>query len=145
MEELYHQTIQKMHVLAEMMASDDTEQRSHLVAEETPSEPLAKKDMAQYMMNWLRENFTNPYPDDEVAAQLAKDCGTTTEVIRNWLINARVRKWKPAIMKAFDANRPSKFLLEDSIKIFDGGSIESENESALPEFPVVKNEPFSGD
>ena len=72
------------------------------------------------MTSWLRANFTNPYPDDEGLIQMAHHCGTTNQVISNWLINARTRKWRPAIIKATELGRPSDMLLEDSINIFDG-------------------------
>jgi hypothetical protein len=41
--------------------------------------------------------------------------------VSNWLINARTRKWRPAIVKATNLeDRPSSMLLEDSIRIFQG-------------------------
>jgi Homeobox KN domain len=81
----------------------------------------AKKDLGSYMTHWLLVNWTNPYPDDEGLAQLAADCGVTPTVVSNWLINARTRKWRPAIVKATNLeDRPSSMLLEDSIRIFQG-------------------------
>jgi Homeobox KN domain len=66
-------------------------------------------------------NWTNPYPDDEGLVHLAADCGVTATVVSNWLINARTRKWRPAIVKATNLeDRPSSMLLEDSIRIFQG-------------------------
>lgn len=50
---------------------------------------------------------------------MASDCGTTATVVGNWLINARTRKWRPAVVKAFELNRPSHLLLEDSINLFE--------------------------
>jgi hypothetical protein len=50
---------------------------------------------------------------------MARDCGTTTTVVSNWLINVRTRKWRPSIVKAFELKRPVDLLLEDSINIFD--------------------------
>jgi hypothetical protein len=60
---------------------------------------------------------------------MASDCGVTTSVVNNWLINARTRRWRPAIIKACELKRPADFLLEDSINIFDGNHI-----SDMPEF-----------
>lgn len=79
-----------------------------------------KQELGKYMTSWLRANFTNPYPDDEGLIQMANHCGTTNQVISNWLINARTRKWRPAIIKATELGRPSDMLLEDSMNIFDG-------------------------
>lgn len=50
---------------------------------------------------------------------MASDCGTTATVVGNWLINARTRKWRPAVVKAFELKRPSHLLLEDSINLFE--------------------------
>ena len=38
----------------------------------------------------------------------------------NWLINARTRKWRPAIVKAYDLGRPADVLLEDAVNLFQG-------------------------
>jgi hypothetical protein len=73
------------------------------------------------MTDWLLKNWTNPYPDDDGVVQLAGDCGVAPSVVSNWLINARTRKWRPAIVKATNLeDRPSSMLLEDSIRIFRG-------------------------
>jgi Homeobox KN domain len=81
----------------------------------------AKKDLGSYMTHWLLMNWTNPYPDDEGLVHLAAECGVTATVVSNWLINARTRKWRPAIVKATNLeDRPSSMLLEDSIRIFQG-------------------------
>ena len=80
----------------------------------------SKKDFSEVMNAWLRENWTNPYPDEEGLVQIANSCGCTTSVVSNWLINARTRKWRPAIVKAFENGRPASLLHEDSINIFDG-------------------------
>ena len=80
----------------------------------------SKKDFAEVMNHWLRENWTNPYPDDEGLTQIANSCGCTPSVVSNWLINARTRKWRPAIVKAFENGRPASLLHEDSMNIFDG-------------------------
>mmetsp|Transcript_3177 Transcript_3177/g.6227 ORF Transcript_3177/g.6227 Transcript_3177/m.6227 type:complete len:481 (-) Transcript_3177:156-1598(-) len=83
----------------------------------------SKKDFADYMQHWLRDNWTNPYPDDDGLAQIAEDCDTTPTVVSNWLINARTRKWRPAIVKAYDLGRPADLLKEDAINIFDGSPL----------------------
>jgi len=85
--------------------------------------PLKKKEFGKYMSAWLRENWTNPYPDEDGMDEIARDCGVTAAVVSNWLINARTRKWRPAIVKATELDRPSELLLEDSINIFEGKPI----------------------
>jgi Homeobox KN domain len=79
----------------------------------------SKKEFVTYMTAWLRDNWTNPYNDDEGLEDMAAATGTTTEVISNWLINARTRKWRPALRKALALNRPARLLLEDSLNLFD--------------------------
>ena len=79
----------------------------------------AKKCMAEVMRVWLRNNWINPYPDDGILRDLAKECGVSKAMIGTWLINARSRKWRPAIMQAYDLGRPAETLLEDSIRIYD--------------------------
>ena len=82
-----------------------------------------KKKFTKYMNQWMVKNWTNPYPDDEGLAVIADEHGTTPMIVSNWLINARTRKWRPAIVKAFEAGRPSELLLEDSTRIFEGKSL----------------------
>ena len=82
-----------------------------------------KKKFTKYMNQWMVKNWTNPYPDDEGLAFIADEHGTTPMIVSNWLINARTRKWRPAIVKAFEAGRPSELLLEDSTRIFEGKSL----------------------
>jgi Homeobox KN domain len=79
----------------------------------------SKKEFVSYMTAWLRDNWTNPYNDDEGLEEMAAATGSSTEVISNWLINARTRKWRPALRKALALNRPASYLLEDSLNIFD--------------------------
>lgn len=78
-----------------------------------------KKGFTAYMNQWLVQNWTNPYPDDEGLADLAELNGTTHTIVSNWLINARTRKWRPAIVKAFEMGRPADMLKEDSINVFE--------------------------
>jgi hypothetical protein len=89
----------------------------------TPTVVLPKKDFASYMTSWLRDNWTNPYPDEDGLAEMALATATTPVIVSNWLINARTRKWRPAIVKATELDRPTHLLLEDSIRIFDGETV----------------------
>jgi hypothetical protein len=135
---LYNETIQKMHALVEKAvptaSPDQKETSAPCVVDYTKAQgfpkkdPAAlvvvpKKDFSKYMTSWLRDNWTNPYPDEDGLADMARDCGTTSTIVSNWLINARTRKWRPAIIKASNLSRPSELLLEDSIRIFDGSSL----------------------
>jgi hypothetical protein len=136
---LYNDTIKKMHELVEKAAPtasplqkdtsdpaivDYTKDQGFPTKKPTVSGSSAvvvpKKDFSKYMTSWLRDNWTNPYPDEDGLVDMARDCGTTSIIVSNWLINARTRKWRPAIIKATDLSRPSELLLEDSIRIFNG-------------------------
>jgi Homeobox KN domain len=123
LDELYEDTIRKLQVLEEMLESEDRHEAiaaKYLRPTDTPDKTVAKDDFTPYMIKWLRDNWTNPYPDDDGLAEMAKNCGTSIAVVNNWLINARTRKWRPAIVKALETKRPSALLLEDSLNIFDG-------------------------
>ena len=84
-----------------------------------------KKKLAEYMNDWLKANFTNPYPDDQTLNEIAGVLGAEPAIVGNWLINARTRRWRPAIVKAFSFERPSRMLLDDAISIFDGIPVKS--------------------
>ena len=81
---------------------------------------LYKKDFVNYMNVWLHTNWANPYPGDDGLAEMAPDCGRSSIVVGNCLVNVRIRKWRPAIIKAYEIGRPAEMLREDAIAIFDG-------------------------
>ena len=131
--QMYSGAIQQMRALIDMAQKiDDDERAMGEVKTETKeseegdrdppifSREYSKKSLTQYMTKWLKVNWTNPYPDDRGLADLAEMNGTTPTIVSNWLINARTRKWRPSIVKAYRANRAADMLLEDSINIFEG-------------------------
>jgi Homeobox KN domain len=67
---------------------------------------------------------------------MAEECNASTDVISNWLIDARRRKWRPALRKSISLNRPADMLLEDSIRIFDHEPIRDLFTSTM----TIKNE-----
>jgi len=132
---LYSSVIQQMQALIEMakrMKSEGrvaskffhdevgTNEKKSQVDITTSTVEYSKRDFTEYMNNWLKENWTNPYPDDEGLAEIAAINGTSPTTVSNWLINARTRKWRPAIVKAYEAGRPADMLKDDSMNIFDG-------------------------
>jgi Homeobox KN domain len=109
---VYHQTICKMNALV------DSSRRFE------KSKNVECAEMGVHMTRWLIMNWTNPYPEVENLNELATACNTTTQVINNWLINARTRKWRPALQNAFQMRRPVRCLRDDSVKFFwEGGSV----------------------
>jgi hypothetical protein len=88
-----------------------------------------------HMNNWLRANWINPYPDEAVSHQLAYETGETLHVVNTWLVNARSRRWRPAVLKAFELNRPSELLWEDSIALFEDKPLRSLDEQASASTP----------
>ena len=159
LDELYKDTIGKMEALAQMvenMPIMKEEEKATVASAKSNSWPrskevedvnsqralvrreMSKKDFAELMNGWLRENWSNPYPDDEGLADLARKCGTTPTVVSNWLINARTRKWRPAIVKAYEAGRPSDLLKEDAINIFDGQELRE-----IEGLQIIQSEPLS--
>ena len=84
---------------------------------------FSKEAFTKYMNQWMRDNWENPYPDEECLEEIALCNGTTPSTVNNWLINARTRKWRPAIIKACKSGRTADTLKEDSINIFDGRDV----------------------
>lgn len=120
MHQYYATPIDQMRSLLDTLY-DNILQKLQRLADKAKAFPVnGKQDLSSYMTHWLQENWTNPYPDDNGLVQMAADCNTTTTIVSNWLINARTRKWRPAIIKATQLNRPAEMLLEDSINIFEG-------------------------
>lgn len=115
---LYEETIQKLDSWIAKLRKSQLGERAQGSATNEP--PLQKQELAAYMTNWLFQNWINPYPDDEGLKEMANHCGTTTQVISNWLINARTRKWRPALQQACNMGRPSEYFMEDSLNIFKG-------------------------
>jgi len=127
--ELYTNTMHKLSSLLYMVRkevstirietrSDDSCNNDSIVS--VSKKKISKKILAEYMNCWIHKNWTNPYPDDECLNSISKELGTDSTVVNNWLINARTRKWRPAIKKAYELGRPSNHLLEDSKNIYDG-------------------------
>ncbi|GMI64637.1 hypothetical protein HRI_000133000 [Hibiscus trionum] len=50
---------------------------------------------------WLFEHFLHPYPKDSDKIILAKQTGLTRSQVSNWLVNARVRLWKPMVEEMY--------------------------------------------
>ena len=78
-----------------------------------------------------------------LSQQMASDCGTTATVVGNWLINARTRKWRPAVVKAFELKRPSHLLLEDSINLFEDKPLRDLTEYESFQVPQQRRRRFS--
>jgi hypothetical protein len=135
---LCHAVLQKLEALLELSRKLTTQEQAQFLSGEHSAADVAigglaspglathpctsgkKHDLSKYMTQWLRENWTNPYPDEIAIQQMSSECGSTTTVVSNWLINARTRKWRPSIIKAYEMERPADLLLEDSINIFCG-------------------------
>ena len=133
---LYQDTLNKLSQLIHSVQEEEEEEEKKKASSSgedcsdssttssVPTLPIkTKKDLTPCMTEWLRENWVNPYPDEAGLQQIARECATTTTVVSNWLINARTRKWRPAILKAMELQRPTHCLLEDSIRIFTGDSM----------------------
>jgi Homeobox KN domain len=140
---LYNDAKRKMEALIQMARleaapSSDGADGSSSSAPEAAT--LEKKEFVIFMTAWLRENWMNPYPDDDGLSEMAAVCSSTPTVIGNWLINARTRKWRPAIVKAFEMGRPSELLLEDSLNLFDGNPLRE-----LPGFDGKPLQDLSGE
>lgn len=145
--DLYSSVIQQLLALIDMVKETDKENRSRKgfstatsakapkklakkkknavkvepSATTTTAKPVVftKEGFTEYMNQWLKDNWVNPYPDEEVLNEIAIANGTSSSIVNNWLINARTRKWRPAISKAYKNGGTSDALLKESIGIFE--------------------------
>lgn len=146
-EELCREAVRRLQYLATTMsgiplpleecsshAITTTPDTTHSVATTMQHSPARSTDRTAFhahMNNWLRANWINPYPDEAVSHQLAYETGEDVNVVNTWLVNARSRRWRPAVLKAYELGRPSEYLLEDSINIFED----------QPLRPIKENDP----
>ena len=120
---VYQQTICKMRALADSSRRFDK------------SKNVEYADINVHMTRWLIMNWINPYPEVENLNELATACNTTTQAINNWLINARTRKWRPALQMAFQMRRPVRCLRDDSVRVFlEGGTVTGYEADSLGNF-----------
>lgn len=118
--QLYSDTISHMRVLIAMAEQLEKEQEEKNTKAEKPTHrPLNKKEFTEWMITYLKDNWTNPYPDRPAIMEIAEKTGAKYSTVNNWLINARTRKWKPSIQQAIDMQLPSATLERDSKNIFD--------------------------
>jgi hypothetical protein len=99
----------------------------------SPVHTVNRAAFHSHMNNWLRANWINPYPDEAVSHQLAYETGEHVHVVNTWLVNARSRRWRPAVLKAFELGRPSEYLLEDSINLFEDRPLRTLQEVTVTE------------
>lgn len=59
----------------------------------------AQSVKTQPLRDWLLAHFDKPYPDDEDKIKLAEASGMTRAQVGNWFINARVRIWRPMVLR----------------------------------------------
>ena len=59
----------------------------------------AQSVKTQPLRDWLLAHFDKPYPDDEDKVKLAEASGMTRAQVGNWFINARVRIWRPMVLR----------------------------------------------
>lgn len=132
---LYHNTFAKLQAIVNLECEDIKPKKELKLCIDPTVSP--KKDFAEIMTAWLIENWINPYPDEDGLVDLAAMTETTSSVVGNWLINARTRKWRPAIVKASKClHRPTHMLLEDSINIFLGVPLRDLDEQAVLSQPA---------
>jgi hypothetical protein len=59
----------------------------------------AQSRRTQPLRDFLIEHFDHPYPSDAQRERLARESGMTRAQVGNWFINARVRIWRPMIVR----------------------------------------------
>ena len=141
---LYSSVIQQMRaliVMVEKMAEDKRKRNSDVKDGKSGKKPskihvgpgqFTKEGFTAYMNQWIKDNWTNPFPDEGDLQEIAQVNGTSPSVVNNWLINTRTRKWRPAINTAYHTDRPADSLKEDSINIFEGKTVTGESNVVKP-------------
>jgi len=59
----------------------------------------AQSVKTQPLRDWLLKHFDKPYPEDADKLVLAERSGMTRAQVGNWFINARVRIWRPMVLR----------------------------------------------
>ena len=59
----------------------------------------AQSRRTQPLRDFLVAHFDHPYPSDAQREHLARASGMSRAQVGNWFINARVRIWRPMILK----------------------------------------------
>ena len=59
----------------------------------------AQSVKTQPLRDWLLKHFDKPYPEDADKLVLAECSGMTRAQVGNWFINARVRIWRPMVLR----------------------------------------------
>ena len=82
---------------------DDAPGRDDALESKAPGKGLFKfnsqSQKTQPLRDFLVDRFDHPYPTDREREQLAKRTGMTRTQVGNWFINARVRIWRPMILR----------------------------------------------
>lgn len=71
---------------------------SHKSGSAVTAKAAAETGPTAILKDWFYKNFEHPYPSDKEKDRLAAQAGMTRLQVSNWLINQRVRLWKPTIL-----------------------------------------------
>ena len=74
------------------------------------------------LLKWLKENWTNPYPDKPEISELSQITGRTTKRVETWLTNNRKRYWRPAIEASVESVKGGEIVAaqvkEESLRLY---------------------------
>ena len=75
------------------------------------------------LFEWLRENWTNPYPDDIDVSKMVNITGENSKKVCHWLQNNRSRKWREAMLASLGRVHRKEInvseMKDDSLSLFD--------------------------
>ena len=87
-------------------ARNDADSRDETRPAPSPETPVnalikfnAQSRRTQPLRDFLVAHFDHPYPSDAQRERLARETGMSRAQVGNWFINARVRVWRPMIMR----------------------------------------------
>jgi len=79
-------------------ATSDEDYSAEAEVVDTEDEPVGTA-ATKLLRYWLFDNFLHPYPSQADKRELAEATGLRVAQVGNHFINARVRVWRPSIIK----------------------------------------------
>lgn len=83
---------------------------------------VTRMEGTSILLKWLKENWTNPYPDNPEISELSQITGRTTKRVGTWLTNNRKRYWRPAIEASVESVQRGEItaaqVKEESLRLY---------------------------
>lgn len=111
---IYASTIEQLNVLLTSITQQLTSE---------PNDDSMTIKYSTILYKWLKENWTNPFPDDIDATEMVRIIGRTHDQIQTWLCNNRSRRWNAAMYASLERVSQGEIsaaqMKEDSLGLVD--------------------------